>query len=205
MTYGAIALLQGKTAGQMEQMVRIFGDMGLVEVRDGVANDADFPSSMMVASFGPGVKPPQPPQAASPTKCCAGCPRGATRAGGGPSPECASRGRVEICRGPGTGPAARSPTEGGMSLHIEVLVAGGGPAGAAAALVLARLGRRVLVADGARSDEPHIGEAVPPAVRPVSVTWTSSHPSWSTSTSLAMATSPSGAAMNRPRPTSSST
>ena len=54
-----------------------------------------------------------------------------------------------------------------MSLHVEVLVAGGGPAGAAAAIVLARLGRRVLIADGAGSDEPRIGEAVPPAVRPL--------------------------------------
>ena len=52
------APLKGSTAGQMEQMVRIFGDMGLVEVRDGVANDPDFPPKMMVASFGPGVKPP---------------------------------------------------------------------------------------------------------------------------------------------------
>ncbi len=57
--------LQGSTAGQMEQMVRIFGDMGLVEVRHGVANDSDFPEWMMVASFGPGVKPP-PPSAAAP-------------------------------------------------------------------------------------------------------------------------------------------
>jgi hypothetical protein len=55
--------LQGSTAGQMAQMVRIFGDMGLVEVRDGVANDPDFPPTMMVASFGPGVRPPAPPAA----------------------------------------------------------------------------------------------------------------------------------------------
>ncbi len=55
------APLQGTTAGQMEEMVRLFGDMGLVEVRDGVANDPDFPAAMMVASFGPGVRPPEPP------------------------------------------------------------------------------------------------------------------------------------------------
>jgi hypothetical protein len=53
--------LHGSTAGQMEQMVRIFGSMGLVEVRDGVVNDPDFPATMMVASFGPGVQPPAPP------------------------------------------------------------------------------------------------------------------------------------------------
>jgi hypothetical protein len=56
--------LQGSTEGQMEQMVRIFGDMGLVEVREGVANDPDFPAKMMVASFGPGVRPPAPPAVA---------------------------------------------------------------------------------------------------------------------------------------------
>jgi hypothetical protein len=57
--------LQGTTAGQMQQMVRIFGDMGLVEIRDGVPNDPDFPGSMMVASFGPGVQPPPPRPAAA--------------------------------------------------------------------------------------------------------------------------------------------
>jgi len=57
--------LKGSTAGQMEQMVRIFGDMGLVEVRDGVANDPEFPAMMMVASFGPGVRPPAPPAVAA--------------------------------------------------------------------------------------------------------------------------------------------
>jgi flavin-dependent dehydrogenase len=51
-----------------------------------------------------------------------------------------------------------------MSHNVEVVVAGGGPGGAAAALVLARRGRRVLLAEG---DEFRIGEAVPPAVRPL--------------------------------------
>ncbi len=59
-------VLTGSTAGQMEQMVRIFGDMGLVEVREGVPDDPDFPDTMMVASFGPGVKPPEMPKAAEP-------------------------------------------------------------------------------------------------------------------------------------------
>lgn len=58
--------LQGSTAGMMEQMVRIFGDMGLVEVRDGVANDPDFPATMMVASFGPAIRPPAPPDGVAP-------------------------------------------------------------------------------------------------------------------------------------------
>lgn len=58
------APLTGSVAGQMEQMVRIFGDMGLVEVRPGVPDDPDFPPTMMVAAFGPGVQPPVPPAAA---------------------------------------------------------------------------------------------------------------------------------------------
>jgi len=47
--------LHGKTAVQMEQMVRIFGSMGLVEVRPGVEGDPAFPTLMMVASYGPDV------------------------------------------------------------------------------------------------------------------------------------------------------
>ena len=49
--------LHGKTAAQMEQMVRIFGSMGLVEVRPGVEGDPAFPATMMVASYGPDVDP----------------------------------------------------------------------------------------------------------------------------------------------------
>lgn len=49
--------LHGSTAGQMEQMVRIFGSMGLVEVRPGVTGDPAFPAVMMVASYGPDVDP----------------------------------------------------------------------------------------------------------------------------------------------------
>jgi hypothetical protein len=41
----------------MEQMVRIFGSMGLVEVREGVRGDPAFPDTMMVASYGPEVAP----------------------------------------------------------------------------------------------------------------------------------------------------
>ena len=47
------------------------------------------------------------------------------------------------------------------------MVAGGGPAGAAAALVLARGGRRVLLADASLPGAPRIGEALPPAARPL--------------------------------------
>ncbi len=54
-----------------------------------------------------------------------------------------------------------------MSHDVQILIAGGGPAGAAAALVLARRGRRVLLAEGAAPDPFRIGEAVPPAARPL--------------------------------------
>jgi flavin-dependent dehydrogenase len=54
-----------------------------------------------------------------------------------------------------------------MSAHVEVVVAGGGPAGAAAAVVLARCGRRVLLANGDVAGGFRIGEAVPPAVGPL--------------------------------------
>lgn len=49
--------LHGTTAQQMEQMVRIFGSMGLVEVRPGVVGEPAFPAVMMVASYGPDVPP----------------------------------------------------------------------------------------------------------------------------------------------------
>ncbi len=49
--------LHGSTAAQMEQMVRIFGSMGLVEVRPGVDDEPAFPATMMVASYGPDVAP----------------------------------------------------------------------------------------------------------------------------------------------------
>jgi hypothetical protein len=49
--------LHGTTAQQMEQMVRIYGSMGLLEVLPGVPDDPAFPKVMMVASYGPDVAP----------------------------------------------------------------------------------------------------------------------------------------------------
>jgi flavin-dependent dehydrogenase len=53
------------------------------------------------------------------------------------------------------------------SRRFEAVVAGGGPAGAAAALALARGGRRVLLLDDAPAGSARVGEALPPAVRPL--------------------------------------
>ena len=54
-----------------------------------------------------------------------------------------------------------------MSNPVEVVIVGGGPAGAAAAIELARLGRRVLLANRDEGSDFRIGEAAPPAVRPL--------------------------------------
>jgi flavin-dependent dehydrogenase len=52
-------------------------------------------------------------------------------------------------------------------VEYEVCVIGGGPAGAASALHLARLGRRVAVLEAARFPRPHVGESMGPSVLPV--------------------------------------
>lgn len=49
--------LVGTTAEQMTQMVRIFGSMGLLELRPGVSGDPVLPAQMLVASYGPQVAP----------------------------------------------------------------------------------------------------------------------------------------------------
>ncbi|HEU4883779.1 MAG TPA: NAD(P)-binding protein, partial [Longimicrobium sp.] len=51
-----------------------------------------------------------------------------------------------------------------MTASYAAVVAGGGPAGCAAALALARAGRRVLLVDAAPAGPP-LGEALPPVGR----------------------------------------
>ncbi len=54
-----------------------------------------------------------------------------------------------------------------MTAGYDVLVAGAGPAGAVAAYVLARAGRRVLMVDDDDSSGPKVGESLPGAARPL--------------------------------------
>lgn len=52
-----------------------------------------------------------------------------------------------------------------MATDVDVAIAGGGPAGAAAAITLARQGRRVLLAETGEGRWPRIGEGLPPSTR----------------------------------------
>ena len=54
-------------------------------------------------------------------------------------------------------------------MTVDVLVAGGGPAGSVAALMLARAGREVLLVDASAADRHalKVGESLPPAARPL--------------------------------------
>lgn len=54
-----------------------------------------------------------------------------------------------------------------MERHVDVLVAGAGPAGAATALRLARAGRSVAAVERSRFGEPRIGESLAPSVQPL--------------------------------------
>lgn len=49
-------------------------------------------------------------------------------------------------------------------MNADVLIVGAGPAGSSAAIALAGLGYRVLIADRARFPRPHIGESLPPKI-----------------------------------------
>ena len=52
-----------------------------------------------------------------------------------------------------------------MSEHLDVVIVGGGPAGNAAAIALARAGRSVVVLERSRYDRSRVGETLPPGIR----------------------------------------
>ncbi len=69
---------------------------------------------------------------------------------------------------PNDGPIFSAEPAGAAGvLRAQVCVVGGGPAGAACALKLARLGHEVLLVERAPPGRPHIGESLPPGVLPL--------------------------------------
>jgi hypothetical protein len=60
--------------GQMEQMVEMFGDMGVVELREGVPDDPDFPPVIGVEALGGALAKAEAAPAAPALKTAAGAP-----------------------------------------------------------------------------------------------------------------------------------
>lgn len=56
-----LRFLKGNTVQQMDQMVKRFGQMGIVEMRPGVKDDPDFPAVMFVETLPISAKPVQSP------------------------------------------------------------------------------------------------------------------------------------------------
>ena len=51
--------------------------------------------------------------------------------------------------------------------ECDVAIVGGGPAGATAALTLARAGLLVFLIEGLRYERPRVGETLPPSAQPL--------------------------------------
>jgi flavin-dependent dehydrogenase len=61
----------------------------------------------------------------------------------------------------------RSPRAARNMPHYDLAIAGAGPAGSTLALLAARAGNRVLLAERSRFDTPRVGETAPPELRPL--------------------------------------
>jgi hypothetical protein len=82
--------------------------MGLVEERDGVANDPVFPPKIMVASFGPDVTPSAPPGAVAKSAAMPVVPLPAEQTARRPAGTSDSRCRLGIHGASRTGAVARA-------------------------------------------------------------------------------------------------
>jgi phytoene dehydrogenase-like protein len=80
----------------------------------------------------------------------------------------------------------------------EVTVIGGGPAGAATAIALARKGVRVRLVEASTHGKSLASESVPPEVVPPCASWVSGSRSSEMDTSLPMGPAPPGAATTWP-------
>ena len=87
----------------------------------------------------------------------------------------------------------------------DVVVIGGGPAGAAAALSLAHMGRSVAMLERSCYEAPRIGETVPPSIQPLLGASEFGSNSYKTGTPRPMESSRSGEVRILPRRTLSST
>ena len=155
--------LAPKKPQYLNDMVANFGKLGVVERRPG-PKDGHFPADLLVESEVGFDEPVDPRRRPAP----APRPRGPRpRRRGGRDRLGARRHRRSRRAHHGRVPVqGRAVPARALSEQVDVVVAGGGPAGAVVALTVARAGHRVLLTERKRS-RLKIGEALPGAVGPL--------------------------------------